>query len=60
MYQIKRKDEEIDNLLNTAVEWEMHGGSSVRGMTFEQGVQAGIRWVTGDTEDYPIEEEPPQ
>lgn len=59
MYRIKRTEEEIDNVLNSAAAWEEHGGSGVPGMTYEQGVAAGIRWAVGDTDDHPIEEEPP-
>lgn len=57
-YLIKRKADDIDNVLNMAVAWEDHGGSAVRGMTYEQGVIAAIRWITGDSEDSPIEEGP--
>lgn len=59
-YVIKRRDDEINNLLNSADAWIEHGGTSLRGMSFEEGVAAGIRWLVGDSETYPIEEEPPE
>lgn len=58
MWKIKRTDEEIDNCLNSAAAWEERGGTGVPGMTYEQGVTAGIRWATGDSEDHPIETDP--
>lgn len=57
-YAVKRTNNEIDNVLNSANAWEDHGGSSVPGMTYEQGVKAGIDWVLGDCNDIPIEVEP--
>jgi hypothetical protein len=57
-YRLKRTDEEIDNCMNSANAWEERGGSAVPGMSFEQGVKAGIAWVIGDTEEHPISTEP--
>ena len=57
-YKLKRKDDEINAQLNTASAWEEHGGSSVPGMSYEQGVQAAIRWLAGETDEWPIAEEP--
>lgn len=54
MYLLKRTNDEIDNVLNSAADWEERGGSAVPGMTYEQGVAAGIRWAIGDTEEHPI------
>jgi len=49
-----RTQEEIDQQLNRATKQEEKGGSRYRGMTFEQGVDATLRWldpdVFGDTE----------
>ncbi len=60
MYKIKRSEEEIDNTLNSAIAWEEKGQTAVRGMTYEQGVIAAIRWITGEIEDRPIEEDCPE
>lgn len=57
-YLIKRKPKEIDDLLNSVAAWEEHGGTALAGMSYEQGVGAGIKWLLGDTEEHPIEEEP--
>lgn len=52
-YQIARSDAEVDQLLNTADDAEENGKTKYWGMTFEQGVAQGIRWVTGIGEDTP-------
>lgn len=56
MYQVKRTNTEIDDQLNKATE-AADAGTSVPGMSYEQGVQAGILWVLGEVEDLPIEDE---
>lgn len=38
-----------------ASEWEETGGTAVRGMSYEAGVSAGLRWALGDSDDVPIE-----
>lgn len=45
---------EIDEVLNRAADAEADGQSNWPGMTYEQGVQAGILWVTGQTDDNPM------
>ncbi len=57
-YILKRSNKEIDDCLNSAAAWEEKGGSGVPGMTYEQGVKAGIEWAIGDTETHPIEVDP--
>ena len=57
-YKLKRSDDDINHQLNTAAAWEEAGGSSVPGMSYEQGVAAAVKWLTGDTEEWPIAEEP--
>lgn len=57
-YEVKRTNKEIDDQLNLANAWEEKGGSSVRGMSYEQGVKAGIDWVLGDIDHLPIEDRP--
>ena len=46
-YHVARSDEEIDTVLNIALDQEDQGGSVYPGMSFEQGVAQGIQWVTG-------------
>ena len=49
--EIKRTDAEIDAVLNDAVE-----GDRFAGMTYEQGVEAAILWITGQTDSKPMED----
>jgi len=56
-YQVKRTDGEVDEVLNTCVERENSGKSPFWGMTYEQGVEAGIRWLIGETDYDPVAEE---
>lgn len=46
--------DEIDDVLNECSEYTSDGTSKFPGMTYEQGVEAGIRWVTGDGDDNPM------
>lgn len=56
-YEIEKTDKEIDDVLNRAAEHEETIGTKWHGMTYEQGVQAGIHWLIGDWEDNPMPEE---
>lgn len=51
------KAEQIDDVLNICVEAEESGHTSYPGMSYEQGVQAAIQWMRGDTTDAPLGEE---
>lgn len=55
MYQVKRADAEIDDLLNKCLDAEDEGASKYPGMTYEQGVRAAIEWLTGNA-GHPLEE----
>jgi len=55
-YEIKRTDQEINDVLNDCMEQETKGGSRWPAMTYEQGVAEGLRWVTGQSEDHPTQE----
>jgi len=54
MYHVERTAEEIEELLKACEK----SGSESRyfGMTYEQGISEGIRWIIGDTEDYPLDD----
>jgi hypothetical protein len=52
---IKRTDEETDELLNKCSDQENKGGSKYPGMTYEQGIQAGISWLLGYADENPLE-----
>jgi hypothetical protein len=58
-YNIKRSKAAIDGQLNQASAWADAGGSAMRGMTYENGVEAAIQWMLGEVDDLPIEEGPP-
>lgn len=53
--EVKRTQEEIDEVLNKAADG-MDDGSKWPGMSYEQGVDAAIRWLTGESEDNPMDE----
>ena len=53
---IKRGKTEIDDVLQKAHEG-IEVGSKVPGMSYEEGVVAAIDWMTGFTEDNPMEED---
>ena len=52
---IIRTEEEINDVLNKAVEG-VDGGSKWPGMSYEQGVQETIDWLTGNSDHNPMEE----
>lgn len=47
---------EIDDVLNKCMDAENSGTSIYPGMSYEQGVRAGIEWMTGESGN-PIEED---
>lgn len=49
-------DAEIDEVLNQCSEQIDRGRSKFPGMTYEEGVQAGIEWALGRHESNPMEE----
>ena len=53
--RIKREDAEVDALLNQCIEQEAEGGSKFPGMTYEQGITAGIDWLLGHADGNPLE-----
>ena len=56
MYQLKRNDKQIDATLNKANNG-IENGTKWPGMSYEAGVEAGIRWVLGEQEENPMEDE---
>lgn len=55
MYQIKVKDSEIDDVIGQCCDAEQTG-SKWPGMSYEQGVDAAIRWIIGDEKANPMED----
>jgi len=56
IYEIRRTDQEIDEVLNDCLEQEIKGHSRWPAMTYEQGVAEALRWVMGESEDHPTRE----
>lgn len=48
---------EIDKQLAKAQAWTSMGNTDVSGMTYEEGVEAALRWVLGEEDSEPIENE---
>ena len=55
-YRVVRNKSEIDELIGQCVEQDTEGGSRYPGMTYEEGVQYAIRWLTDLAEPHPINE----
>jgi hypothetical protein len=43
-------DDEVNEILNWCAEAEDSGDSKYPGMTYEQGVDAAVRWMKGEGE----------
>ena len=56
MYRVEKEEQEIDDVLNKCDEQEDLGSSKWPGMTYEQGVAQGIRWVLGHWDTNPMED----
>lgn len=56
MYIIVRSDAEIDEVLNICLDREESGKSPLWSMTYEQGIEAAIRWLTDKLADNPVEQ----
>lgn len=52
-----RPEKQIDEAINKCMEQEEKGGSKWPGMTYEQGVSEALRWMTGATDDNPMEDD---
>jgi hypothetical protein len=48
---------EIENQLYKAQNWTSAGNTDVPGMTYEEGVEAALRWALGEEDNEPIENE---
>lgn len=51
----KPTQEQIDDVLNKCAEAESEGESRYPAASYEQGVAAGIKWLTGEGEN-PLED----
>jgi hypothetical protein len=55
--KLARTDSEIDDQLNRAIEAVDSGKTNWPGMSYEQGVDTTIRWITGQSDDVPMEDD---
>ena len=53
---MQRPQSEIDDQLNKAAEG-LDTGSKWPGMSYEQGVDAALRWVAGYSDEAPMDDE---
>lgn len=51
-----RSQREIDEQLNLAADQTMEGSTKFPSMTYEDGVEYALRWVTGQSNDAPMED----
>lgn len=54
MYTVEQNNANIDAVLNKCAEQEDDGGSQYPGMSYEQGVKAGIEWLTNSGSESPL------
>lgn len=55
--KLERTEDQVWEQLNAAEEQMMKGGTKWSGMTYEQGVANAIRWMVGDDDTPPMEDE---
>ena len=53
--QMRPDENEINDVLNQCAEAADEGQSKYPGMSYEQGVEAGIRWMQG-TDPHPLDD----
>jgi hypothetical protein len=50
-----RSREEIEGQAREAIAWVAGDSTDVAGMSYEEGVDAALQWVLGQSDDKPIE-----
>jgi hypothetical protein len=50
-----RDRDAVDRVLNRCAESVDRGSSELPAFTYEQGVEAGMRWLLGETNDEPFD-----
>ena len=53
---MNRTKQEIEMQLDEAIAQVAEDSTLYPAMTYEQGVEAALRWILGETEDPPMEE----
>lgn len=56
MARVAVSEDELYALLDQCTEAEDRGSSAYHGMSYEQGIKAGILWAIGETREHPLEE----
>ncbi len=56
-YQLTRDEAEIDDVLNRCADADNTGQSQYPGMTYEQGIRAGVEWLLGIIEESPFDDD---
>lgn len=52
----KRTQREVDSVLGDCADSISEGSSKYPGLTYEEGVQAALDWILGNTDDQPMAE----
>lgn len=55
-YEVEQRDPEVDALLSECARRVAEGENMFWGMTYEAGVEAGIKWLVGERDEHPLEE----
>lgn len=55
-FDTPRTSSEINDVRNTASENIDEGTSVYPGMSYEEGVEAALSWIAGDSDENPFEE----
>lgn len=57
-YEVKRTEDEINEQVDrSSKSMSENSNGKYPGMTYEQGVEAALLWVTGQCDELPMEEE---
>lgn len=54
--RVSVSEDRLWDLLDRCNEAEERGRSAFHGMSYEQGIKAGILWAIGETREHPLEE----
>lgn len=56
VYRIERSGSDVDDLIDECARRVNDGENKFFGLTYEAGIEAGIRWLIGEQEEHPLEE----
>jgi hypothetical protein len=54
---VLKSKKEIEDQMYKAQSWTSEGNTDVKGMSYEEGVEAALRWVLGEESEEPVENE---